>query len=67
MTLALLKAWGQAPPLERGLPTRRRMLTGGLKQLIVRGSEGGLQEAALPEFYSVLTSRAKLVEVLSRP
>ena len=37
---------GQAPPLERGLPTRRRMLSGGPKRLIVRGSPGrGLQIA----------------------
>ena len=35
---------GQAPRLERGLPTRRRMLSGGPKCLIVRGSPGrGLQ------------------------
>ena len=37
---------GQAPPLERGLSTRRRMLSGGPKWLIVRGSPGrGLQIA----------------------
>ena len=31
---------GQAPCVERGLPTRRRMLSGGPKWLIVRGSPG---------------------------
>ena len=37
---------GQTPRLERGLPTRRRMLSGGPKCLIVRGSPGrGLQIA----------------------
>ena len=37
---------GQAPSLERGLPTRRRMLSRGPKWLIVRGSSGrGLQIA----------------------
>ena len=31
---------GQAPRLERGLPTHHRMLSGGPKWLIVRGSPG---------------------------
>ena len=40
------KIWARPPPLERGLPTRRRMLSGGPKWLIVRGSPGrGLQIA----------------------
>ena len=34
------KIWGQAPRLERGLPTRRRMLSGGPKWLIMRGFPG---------------------------
>ena len=34
------KIWARPPPLERGLPTRRRMLSGGPKWLIVRGSPG---------------------------
>ena len=40
---ARLAGWenlGQAPCVERGLPTRRRMLSGGPKWLIVRGSPG---------------------------
>ena len=37
---------GQAPLPEKGLPTRRRMLSGGPKWLIVRGSPGGGLEIA---------------------
>ena len=44
--MAARKIWARPPPLERGLPTRRRMLSGGPKWLIVRGSPGrGLQIA----------------------
>ena len=40
------KIWARPPPLKRCLPTRRRMLSGGPKWLIVRGSPGrGLQIA----------------------
>ena len=40
------KIWARPPPSGKGLPTRRRMLSGGPKWLIVRGSPGrGLQIA----------------------
>ena len=41
------QAWGQTPPSKQGLPTRRRMLSGGSKWLIVRGSPGRGLEIAI--------------------
>ena len=41
------KSLGSGPPFKRGLPTRRRMLSGGPQWLIVRGSPGRGLEIAI--------------------